>query len=144
MIGLRARKGRLADAKRVLLTSFRSDGSAVTEASWVVPDGHALGLVVPTGSALAARLRARPGVLVASGPGEAPIRARAGFLGAEGSVRYRTALVDKYGLSAVVLLARSRMRHGLAGTVGVRLVAGGTDGGFFGTPWQPSWAYSPN
>ncbi|MEU3501129.1 hypothetical protein ABZ726_10285 [Streptomyces hundungensis] len=38
-------------------------------------------------------------------------------------------------------LARSRLRYGPAGTVGVRLVLGAEGGGVLGAEWRPSWWY---
>ncbi|MGW1869178.1 PPOX class F420-dependent oxidoreductase [Streptomyces mauvecolor] len=133
--------GRLADARRLLMTTYGPDGAAVTERRWVVRDGaSALGILLPVASPLAGRLRAGSGILI----GSAALRARAAFLDEESTVRYRTALLDKYGLAAVVMLARARLRHGPAGTVGVRLVLGAGDRGLMGRAWQPDWSYSVN
>ncbi|MFF4185778.1 hypothetical protein ACFYZ9_21545 [Streptomyces sp. NPDC001691] len=140
----RTRAGQLAAARHLLITTYGADGAARTDRTWVIQDGPAPGLLLPTASPLAARLRAGSRIEIADGPGAAPLRARAAFLDAEGSVRYRTALIDKYGMAAVLRLARSRLRHGLAGTVGVRLVIGAGDRGLFGPAWQPSWSYSVN
>ncbi|MCX5382348.1 PPOX class F420-dependent oxidoreductase [Streptomyces sp. NBC_00083] len=117
-------------------------GAARTDAVWVIRDGPALGILVPTSSPLAGRLRAGSRVLVGAGAGTLWVRPV--FLDAEGSVRYRVALIDKYGLAAVVRLAHSRLRHGLAGTVGVRLPAGADGRRLIGPDWRPSGTYSLN
>ncbi len=127
---------------RVMGAGAHADGArAVIDRPWVIRDGPALGILTATGSPLAERLRAGSRVLLAAGPRATPLRARAAFLDEETSVRYRTALIDKYGLSAVAALARSRLRYGPAGTVGVRLVLGAEGGGVLGAEWRPSWWY---
>ncbi|MFE9534296.1 PPOX class F420-dependent oxidoreductase [Streptomyces sp. NPDC006691] len=148
-VGAGARTGvteaaELAGARRLLMTTYRPDGVAVTDRPWVIRDGPALGILIPTRSPLAARLRAGSRILL--GEGTTAPRGRAVFLDAEGSVRYRIALLDKYGLPAALTLARSRMRHGLDGTVGVRLVLGAGAGGPgpVGWAWRPDWSYSLN
>ncbi|MET9361899.1 PPOX class F420-dependent oxidoreductase [Streptomyces sp. NPDC006632] len=132
----------LACSKRLLVTTYARNGVAATDAVWVIRDGRGLGVLLPSASPLADRLRAGSRVLVAAGAGA--LRVRPAFLDAEGSARYRVALIDKYGLAAVVGLARSRLRHGLAGTVGVRLVIGADERRLIGPDWQPSWTYSAN
>ncbi|WP_438293766.1 PPOX class F420-dependent oxidoreductase [Streptomyces sp. HUAS TT7] len=133
--------GQLADARRLLVTTYGPGGAPVTERRWVIRDGgSALGILTPKSSSLAGRLRAGSGILI----GAAALRARAAFLDEESTVCYRTALIDKYGLAAVVMLARARLRHGPAGTVGVRLVVGAGDRGLIGRAWQPDWSYSMN
>ncbi|MFI6055633.1 hypothetical protein ACIBCO_36815 [Streptomyces violascens] len=123
------------------MTTYGPDGAPVTERRWVIRDGgSALGILLPTASPLAARLRAGSGILI----GAAALGARAAFLDEESTVCYRTALIDKYGLAAVVMLARARLRHGPAGTVGVRLVAGAGDRRLLGRAWRPDWSYSMN
>ncbi|MFE9400432.1 PPOX class F420-dependent oxidoreductase [Streptomyces sp. NPDC006530] len=116
-------------------------GHSVVDRPWVIRDGPALGILTATGSPLADRLHAGSRVLVAAGPRTPSLRARAAFLDEASSVGYRTALIDKYGLAAVAALARSRMRYGPAGTVGVRLVLGAEGGGALGEEWEPSWVY---
>ncbi|MEU9096526.1 PPOX class F420-dependent oxidoreductase [Streptomyces sp. NPDC048361] len=145
MPGTRTRQGsELADARRLLVTTYDRCGAATTDAVWVIRDGPALGILVPTASRLAGRLRAGTLVQVADGAGGGALRVRPAFLDAEGSVRYRVALIDKYGLAAVVSLARSRLRHGLSGAVGVRLRTGADVRRLIGRAWQPSWTYSVN
>ncbi|GAA4105506.1 PPOX class F420-dependent oxidoreductase [Streptomyces hundungensis] len=148
-VGARARTGvtglaELAGGRRLLMTTYAPDGAAVTDRPWVIRDGPGLGILIATGSPLAARLRAGSRILL--GEGTTAPRGRAVFLDAEGSVRYRIALLDKYGLPAALALARSRLRHGLDGTVGVRLVLGAGPGGpgAVGSPWRPDWSYSLN
>ncbi|MFE9372537.1 PPOX class F420-dependent oxidoreductase [Streptomyces sp. NPDC006711] len=126
------------------MTTYDADGAATTDATWVVRDGHALGVLLRADSPLAGRRRAGSRVLVADGKGSGALRVRPVFLDARGSVRYRVALIDKYGPAALVALARARLRHGLAGTVGVRLVTGPGRARLIGPAWQPEWTYSPN
>uniref|UniRef100_A0AAU2V8W7 PPOX class F420-dependent oxidoreductase n=1 Tax=Streptomyces sp. NBC_00003 TaxID=2903608 RepID=A0AAU2V8W7_9ACTN len=138
---MRTRIAQLADGRRLLVTTYGPDGAGVTDRTWVIRDsGSALGILIPTASPLAGRLRAGSRILI----GGAGLRGRAAFLDEESTVRYRTALIDKYGLPAVAMLARSRLRHGLAGTVGVRLVLGAGGVGLIGRAWEPEWAYSVN
>ncbi|MFE4857962.1 PPOX class F420-dependent oxidoreductase [Streptomyces sp. NPDC056670] len=124
------------------MTTYGPDGTAVTDRPWVIRDGPALGILIAAGSPLADRLRAGSRILI--GEGASALRGRAVFLDAEGSVRYRIAVLDKYGLPAALALARSRLRHGLAGTVGIRLVTGAPALAPVGSPWRPDWSYSLN
>ncbi|MFE9407462.1 hypothetical protein ACFYN0_01465 [Streptomyces sp. NPDC006704] len=81
------RTGQLADARRLLVTTYDADGAATTDVTWVVRDGHALGILLRVDSPLAVRLRAGSRVLVADGKGSGALRVRPVFLDARGSVR---------------------------------------------------------
>ncbi|PBC71868.1 PPOX class probable F420-dependent enzyme [Streptomyces sp. TLI_235] len=136
----------LADARRLLLTTFGPDGATTTAATWVVPDGSGLGVWAPADSPAVRQVRSRPRMLVAAcDPYGRPVgrvlAARAAVCGPEHTARYRTSLIDKYGLAAVFALARSRLRVGLAGTVGIRITLAAPA---LLHPWHPDPWYSPN
>ncbi|WP_354638784.1 PPOX class F420-dependent oxidoreductase [Kitasatospora camelliae] len=140
----------LADTRYLLLTTFEEDGTPAATATWVVPDGPAaLGVWAPADSAAVRRVRARPGVLVSrcDAYGRAVggrLPARAAVCDPQDTARYRTELIHKYGLTALLTLARSRIRLGLDGTVGIRITLAAPDRLRFGRSWQPSPWYSPN
>ncbi|MEV7026750.1 PPOX class F420-dependent oxidoreductase, partial [Kitasatospora sp. NPDC093558] len=120
------RTGRLADSRYLLLTTFDDSGHRIESPLWVVADGSALGVWTPAHSGEAERIRRHPKVLI--GPCDAhgrptgrPLPARARVCDADATARYRTSLINKYGLTALLALARSRFRVGLAGTVGIRI-----------------------
>ncbi|MGW6915181.1 PPOX class F420-dependent oxidoreductase [Kitasatospora sp. NPDC054939] len=143
------RNEQLADRRYLLLTTFGEDGSPVRSPLWVVADGPALGVWTPTHSCEAERIRRHPGVLI--GPCDAHGRptgrqlpARAVVCDADDTARYRTSLINKYGLTALVALARSRMRVGLAGTVGIRITPNRIEQRLIGPEWQPPGTYCPN
>ncbi|MFI5529375.1 PPOX class F420-dependent oxidoreductase [Kitasatospora sp. NPDC051853] len=138
---------RLADTRYLLLTTFEADGSAAATPTWVVADGTALGVWTRADSAEVRRIRRHPGVLVQ--PCDAHGRplgtsrtARAALCDPEATACYRTSLLNKYGLTGLLALTRSRLRLGLAGTVGIRLTL--TTPLPFGEPFRPSPRYSLN
>ncbi|MET9400642.1 MULTISPECIES: PPOX class F420-dependent oxidoreductase [unclassified Streptomyces] len=143
------RTDQLADSRYLLLTTFSDDGRQVHSQSWVVADGTALGIWTPVHSGDADRVRRRPKVLV--GPCDAHGRptgrqlpARAAVCDEDDTARYRTSLINKYGLPALVALARSRMRLGLAGTVGIRITLSELEQRLVGPEWQVPGTYCPN
>ncbi|MFJ1708191.1 PPOX class F420-dependent oxidoreductase [Kitasatospora sp. NPDC088346] len=149
MHAVRHRSDRLADARHLLLTTFDPDGTATAITTWVVQDGTALGVWAPADSDTVRRIRLHPGVLLtpcdAHGrPVAARTRARATLCDADTTARYRTALIDKYGLTAMLALARSRLRVGLDGTVGIRLTVTDLDRLGMGREWRPRGPYSLN
>ncbi|MFJ3219151.1 PPOX class F420-dependent oxidoreductase [Kitasatospora sp. NPDC086801] len=143
------RTDQLADHRYLLLTTFGEDGTRQDSQIWVVPDGTALGVWTPTHSGEAERIRLHPRVLV--GPCDAHGRptgrrvpARARLCDADDTARYRTSLINKYGLTALVALARSRFRVGLAGTVGIRITLNELEQRLVGPEWQLPTTYCVN
>ncbi|MEU6232895.1 PPOX class F420-dependent oxidoreductase [Kitasatospora sp. NPDC047058] len=143
------RTDRLADSRYLLLTTFGDDGSRVESQSWVVADGAALGIWTPTHSGEAERIRRHPRVLV--GPCDAHGRptgrqlpARAAVCDEDATARYRTSLLNKYGMTALIALARSRFRLGLAGTVGIRITLNELEQRLVGPEWPLPPTYCPN
>ncbi|MFI9162384.1 PPOX class F420-dependent oxidoreductase [Kitasatospora aureofaciens] len=146
---MHARTERLADSKYLLLTTFGDDGSRQDSQLWVVPDGTALGVWTPAHSGEAERIRRRPRVLI--GPCDAHGRptgrrlpARARLCDADATARYRTSLINKYGLTALIALARSRFRVGLDGTVGIRITLNELEQRLVGPEWLPPATYCAN
>jgi hypothetical protein len=113
-------------AQYAVVTSYRRDGRAVATPVWVVRDGDALAVWTAAGSGKVKRMRRRPEVLV--GPcdmrgrptGDA-VPGRATILDAEGTERVRELIRRKYRLQGRITLLLSRLRRGLAGTVGIRI-----------------------
>ncbi|MFE3499804.1 PPOX class F420-dependent oxidoreductase [Kitasatospora sp. NPDC059160] len=140
---------RLADSNYLLLTTFGDDGSRLDTQLWVVADGRALGVWTPAHSGEAERIRRHPRVLV--GPCDAHGRptgrrlpARARLCDADATARYRTSLINKYGLTALLTLARSRFRVGLSGTVGIRITPNELEQRLVGPEWRPPRTYCVN
>ncbi|MFD8083662.1 PPOX class F420-dependent oxidoreductase [Kitasatospora sp. NPDC059722] len=143
------RTEQLSDSRYLLLTTFGDDGSRLESQIWVVADGPALGVWTPAHSGAAERIRHHPRVLV--GPCDAHgrptgrrIPARARVCDADSTARYRTSLINKYGLTALLVLARSRFRVGLAGTVGIRITIDDLERRLVGPEWQLPTTYCPN
>ncbi|MEU8517214.1 PPOX class F420-dependent oxidoreductase [Kitasatospora sp. NPDC048722] len=143
------RTEQLSDSRYLLLTTFGDDGSRLESQIWVVADGPALGVWAPAHSGAAERIRRHPKVLV--GPCDAHgrptgrrIPARARVCDADATARYRTSLINKYGLTALLALARSRFRVGLAGTVGIRITIDEPEQRLVGPEWQLPTTYCPN
>ncbi|WTT40524.1 PPOX class F420-dependent oxidoreductase [Kitasatospora sp. NBC_00085] len=139
----------LADSRYLLLTTFGADGSRLCSPIWVVADGTALGIWTPAHSGEAERIRRHPKVLV--GPCDAHGRptgrqlpAHAVVCDEDATARYRASLIDKYGMVALIALARSRLRLGLAGTVGIRITLNELEQRLIGPEWQLPTTYCPN
>ncbi|MGW3049099.1 hypothetical protein [Kitasatospora sp. NPDC001175] len=77
-------------------------------------------------------------------PTGAPVLARAAVCNPETTARYRTSLINKYGFTALLRLARARLRGGLEGTVGLRLTLVDWERLLAGEPWRPSGWYCLN
>ncbi|MER5865208.1 PPOX class F420-dependent oxidoreductase [Kitasatospora sp. NPDC002040] len=140
----------LADTRHLLITSFEDDGSSATATTWVVPDGPALGVWARTDSAVVRHVRSHPGVLVEpcdqhGRPLGGRRTARAVLCDPDTTACYRTSLLNKYGLTGMLALVRSRLRLGLAGTVGIRITLTDPDAALpFGAAWTPPPWYSLN
>ncbi|MFJ8473752.1 PPOX class F420-dependent oxidoreductase [Kitasatospora sp. NPDC094011] len=143
------RTEQLSDSRYLLLTTFGEDGGRQDSPIWVVADGPALGIWTPARSGAAERIRRHPKVLV--GPCDAHGRptgrrlpARARLCDPDATARYRTSLINKYGLTALIALARSRIRVGLGGTIGIRITLDDLEQRLVGPEWQPPRSYCPN
>ncbi|WP_063752942.1 PPOX class F420-dependent oxidoreductase [Streptomyces sp. NRRL S-350] len=143
------RTDQLADSRYLLLTTFDEHGNRQESQLWVVQDGTALGVWTPAHSGEAERIRRHPRVLI--GPCDAHGRptgrrlpARARLCDPDATARYRTSLINKYGLTALIALARSRFRVGLAGTVGIRITLNELEQRLVGPEWQPPGTYCVN
>ncbi|MGV9268995.1 PPOX class F420-dependent oxidoreductase [Kitasatospora sp. NPDC003701] len=143
------RTDQLADTRYLLLTTFDEDGGQLRSATWVVADGTALGIWTPAHSGEAERIRRHPKVLV--GPCDAHGRptgrqlpARAAVCDEDATAGYRTALINKYGMTALIALARSRFRLGLSGTVGIRITLNRVEPRLIGPEWRLPTTYCPN
>ena len=117
----------LGDARYALVTTFRRDGREVATPVWVVPDGDALAIWSYVGAGKVKRIRRNPAVLIGvcdvrGRPLGDQIPGRAAIFDADGTARVRDALKKKYGIQARLTLLVSRLRRGLAGTVGIGVV----------------------
>jgi PPOX class probable F420-dependent enzyme len=114
----------LGNARYALVTTFRKDGRAVPTPVWVVPDGDALAIWSYVGAGKVKRIRRSPRVLIGvcdlrGKPLGDQVPGNAAILDAAGTARVRELLKKKYGLQAWLTLWASRVRRGLAGTVGI-------------------------
>jgi PPOX class probable F420-dependent enzyme len=116
----------LGQAQYALVTTYRRDGRAVPTPLWVVRDGDAVSVWTPTTSGKVKRIRRRNAVLVGPCDFRGNLRGdqvpgTATILDAAGTARVRELLIGKYGISARLSVWGSRIRRGLAGTVGIRI-----------------------
>ena len=111
------------DARFVLLTTFRRDGTAVPTPVWTAPVDGVLGVWTSGSSGKVRRIRRNGAVTVAvcdrrgTPLGEA-VPAHAELLGAAGTRRVRSAVRRKYGLLGLALTTLVPLRgrgHGGAG-----------------------------
>lgn len=114
----------VADAKYVLLTTFRKDGTPVATPIWAVRDGADLVVWTVADSWKVKRLRRNPSVLVqacdargkkttgpeVAGTGEV-------FDGGEAGSK----IAKKYGVLGWLTVTGSKLRRGSGGTVGIRV-----------------------
>ncbi|WP_454163755.1 PPOX class F420-dependent oxidoreductase [Gordonia iterans] len=114
----------IAEAKYVMLTTYKKDGTAVASPLWAARDGEDLLLWTVTDSWKVKRLRRNNTVLVqacdargktVSGPQVAGIGEVI-----DGAVAAR-AIERKYGLIGRLTVLGSRVRRGASGTVGIRV-----------------------
>lgn len=140
---------RLAEARRLLLTTFSGGAGLRRRCCLVVADGAALGVLVETDGPALADIGRYPGVLV--GPCDAhgrptgpQVPATATRRDPGGTAQYRGDVINKYGFGGITALARARWRHGARGTVGLRLALLRPDSPVAQVPWHPDWPYSPN
>ncbi|GAB3131285.1 PPOX class F420-dependent oxidoreductase [Tsukamurella serpentis] len=116
--------GSIADAKYVLLTTFRKDGTPVASPLWAVRDGADLLAWTVADSWKVKRLRRDPAVLVqvcdargtkTTGPQIAGVGEIIDGAGPAAMIR------RKYGLIGRLIVIGSRLRRGTDGTVGIRV-----------------------
>ncbi|CAM3906548.1 PPOX class F420-dependent oxidoreductase [Tsukamurella ocularis] len=114
----------VADAKYVLLTTFRKDGTPVATPLWAVRDGADLVVWTVADSWKVKRLRRNPSVLVqacdargkkttgpeVAGTGEVVDGGEAG-----------AKIARKYGVLGWLTVTGSKLRRGAGGTVGIRV-----------------------
>ena len=117
---------RLGTGQYLLITSYRKNGTPVATPVWVVRDGDTLGVWTVTDSWKVKRIRARGDVLVGpcdlrGNPTGDQVPATAEICDAETTAHYRRLLARKYGIVGRLTLLGSRLRRGLAGTVGIRV-----------------------
>ncbi len=114
----------VADAKYVLLTTFRKDGTPVATPLWAVRDGADLVVWTVADSWKVKRLRRNPSVLVqacdvrgrtTTGPAVAGTAELVDGPGAAAKI------AKKYGVLGWLTVTGSRLRRGADGTVGIRV-----------------------
>ncbi|MCF8571077.1 PPOX class F420-dependent oxidoreductase [Gordonia sp. HY002] len=117
--------GEIAEAKYVMLTTYRKTGEAVASPLWAVRDGNDLVMWTVRDSWKVKRLRRDNRVLVQKcdargsktvGPQVAGI----GTVNDDGS-RAGDMIIKKYGIFGRLTVLGSRLRRGAAGTVEVRV-----------------------
>lgn len=121
---------RLAAGKYLLLTSYRKNGTPVATPVWVVRDGASLGVWTAADSWKVKRIRARADVLAGpcdlrGKPTGEQLPATAEVVDEATVAGYRQLIARKYGLVGRLTLFGSRLRHGLKGTVGIRVTLSG-------------------
>jgi PPOX class probable F420-dependent enzyme len=121
---------RLGAEQYVLLTTFRRDGRAVPTAVWAVRDGDALAIWTVADSGKVKRIRRDGGVTVApcdvrGRPRGAAVAGHARLADPAATERVRGLLRRKYGLLGRLTLLGSRLRRGIDGTIGIRIVLTG-------------------
>ncbi|WP_336669752.1 PPOX class F420-dependent oxidoreductase [Tsukamurella sp. USMM236] len=114
----------VADAKYVLLTTFRKDGTPVATPIWAVRDGADLVVWTVADSWKVKRLRRNPSVLVQACDARGkkttgPEVAGAGEVIDGGEAGSKIA--KKYGVLGWLTVTGSKIRRGAGGTVGIRV-----------------------
>lgn len=114
----------VADAKYVLLTTFRKDGTPVATPIWAVRDGADLVVWTVADSWKVKRLRRNPSVLVQACDARGkkttgPEVAGAGEVIDGGEAGSKIA--KKYGVLGWLTVTGSKLRRGAGGTVGIRV-----------------------
>ncbi|MGX9294907.1 PPOX class F420-dependent oxidoreductase [Tsukamurella paurometabola] len=116
--------GSVAEAKYVLLTTFRKDGTPVATPLWAVRDGSDLLVWTVADSWKVKRLRRNPSVLVqacdargrkTTGPEVAGTGEIVDGVDAAGKI------AKKYGVIGWLTVTGSKLRRGAGGTVGIRV-----------------------
>lgn len=121
---------RLADAKYVLVTTFRKDGRAVPTPVWAARDGDGLVVWTVADSGKVKRIRNNGTVRLApctsrGKPTGEEVAGRAELLDGPATERARRLIAARYGLLGRLIVGGSVLRRGKDGTVGVRLTVAG-------------------
>jgi PPOX class probable F420-dependent enzyme len=116
----------LADARFLLLTTFRRDGTAVPTPVWAAPIADGLGVWTGADSGKLKRIRRDARVTLAEcdrrgTPTGPAVAGRARVLDDAGTARVLAAVRSKYGLLGRLLIALSRLRHGRSGRAGLAI-----------------------
>ncbi|MFZ2512415.1 MAG: PPOX class F420-dependent oxidoreductase [Gordonia sp. (in: high G+C Gram-positive bacteria)] len=116
--------GQVAEAKYVMLTTYKKDGTAVPAPLWAVRDGDDLLVWTVVDSWKVKRLRRNNNVLVQAcdARGTKTFGPQVAGLGEVTDAAHAAALIErKYGLFGRLTVLGSRLRRGSAGTVGIRV-----------------------
>lgn len=114
----------IAQAKYVMLTTYKKDGTAVASPLWAAPDGDDLLVWTVADSWKVKRLRRNNNVLVQACDARGtktsgPVVAGIGEV-VDGGPAAR-AIERKYGILGRLTVLGSRLRRGASGTVGIRV-----------------------
>ncbi|MGW0044326.1 PPOX class F420-dependent oxidoreductase [Rhodococcus sp. NPDC003348] len=120
--------GEIGDAKYVLLTTFRKDGTPVATPLWAARDEDRLLMWTVTDSWKVKRIRRNPRVTVApcdvrGNPKGEAVEATAEILDPPGTDHARDAIAKRYGILGWLTMKGSLLRRGKAGTVGLAVTA---------------------
>ncbi|GAC58492.1 hypothetical protein GOHSU_41_00300 [Gordonia hirsuta DSM 44140 = NBRC 16056] len=121
---MNATVGQIAEAKYVMFTTYKKDGTPVASPLWAARDGADLVLWTVTDSWKVKRLRRNNNVLVQACDARGtktfgPVVAGVGELIDVGPA---VALIErKYGIIGRLTVLGSRLRRGRAGTIGIRV-----------------------
>lgn len=118
----------IGNAKYVLLTTFKKDGSGVPTPLWAAMDGDRMLMWTVTDSWKVKRIRRTDRVTVAAcdvrGHPKGPqIDATAAVLDDAGTDRAREVIARKYGILGWITVKGSLIRRGRKGTVGLAVTA---------------------
>ena len=116
--------GAAGDAKYVLLTTYRKDGTPVGSPLWAALDGDKMVLWTPTDSWKVKRIRRNPSVTIqpctirgqVSGDIVTGTAELAEGVGVE---RVRSLIRSKYGITGWLTITGSLLRRGKSGTCGI-------------------------
>ena len=117
--------GSIAEAKYVMLTTYRKNGNAVASPLWAARDGDDLVMWTVADSWKVKRLRNDNRVLVQACDARGvktrgPQVAGLGVVDPDGS-RAADLIVKKYGIFGRITVLGSKLRRGAAGTVEIRV-----------------------
>ncbi|WP_420712838.1 PPOX class F420-dependent oxidoreductase [Gordonia sp. MP11Mi] len=117
--------GEIAEAKYVMLTTYRKTGEAVASPLWAVRDGSDLVMWTVADSWKVKRLRSDNRVLVQKCDvrGTKTVGAQVAGIGlvSDDAARAADLIGKKYGIVGRLTILGSRLRRGAAGTVEIRV-----------------------